>query len=66
MSQMTPQQKRSAILDLQEAESKRLGWAIAGPDDPVYQDKSITMRSVSRLPSRSKPTSPAESSPPPS
>jgi len=52
MSQMTPQQMRSALLDEMEAVAKRKGWEVAGPDHPVYQDKSITMRSVHGHPDR--------------
>ena len=66
MSQTRQPQTRSEVLRQVEEMSAHTGWPIAGPDDPVYQDKSITMRSLSRLPSRSKPTSPEESSPPPS
>ena len=66
MSQTRKPQTRSEVLRQVEAMAAHTGWEVAGPDDPIYQDKSITMRSVSRLPSRSKPTSPAESSPPPS
>ena len=62
---MTPeQQEHSDYLDRVAAAAAELGFAVAGPDHPVYRDKNITVRSVNRSPSRSKNTSPGESSPP--
>jgi hypothetical protein len=45
-----------------DAAMARAGWAEAGPDHPVYQDKSFTMRSA-RSPRRPRPTSQTGDSP---
>gem|GEM_PF-5577600 len=64
MSTKRQPQTRSEVLRQVEEMAAHLGVEVPGPDDPIYQDKSITMRSVNISTSRSKPTSPGESSPP--
>ena len=52
MSTTRQPQTRSEVLRQVEEMAAHLGVEVPGPDDPIYQDKSITMRSVHVHPDR--------------